>query len=428
MSTTKIFDLIGIGIGPFNLSLAVMLEDHPNINAIFIEQKPSFNWHPGLLLPWARLQVPYFADMVTLANPKSKFTYINYLHVTGQLFRFGAQENIFPLRIEYNNYCKWVAAQLPNLKFNHRCEKITYDMENDTYTIHCSGKDLCNKTFHAKRLVIGVGTVPYIPGGIKIGSKIVHSCSYLYHKSEMLKSKNITIIGSGQSAAEIYYDLLQHADHLKTLQWFTRSRNIAPMDYSRFALEMAMPDYVEYFYNLPKETKKQILSTQTYLYKGINQQLITQIHDALHMLYASDHPLVTRVHTGTEITNAQQLQNDSLKLTFLHRDTKCQIDHQTNFLILATGYHTVIPAFLELIKNRINWDRHSQYEISKYYTIDKAESIFVQNADLHSHGFNAADLGMGQHRNMIIINQILNKEYYKIEHNTTVQSFHPLIG
>lgn len=42
---TKIFDLVGVGFGPSNLSLVIALEERiecVKIDAIFLEQKPSF--------------------------------------------------------------------------------------------------------------------------------------------------------------------------------------------------------------------------------------------------------------------------------------------------------------------------------------------------------------------------------------------------
>ncbi|WP_370195241.1 SidA/IucD/PvdA family monooxygenase [Bradyrhizobium ottawaense] len=49
-------DVIGIGIGPFNLSLAALIEPTP-LRALFLEKRDALVWHPGLALPNSRLQV-----------------------------------------------------------------------------------------------------------------------------------------------------------------------------------------------------------------------------------------------------------------------------------------------------------------------------------------------------------------------------------
>lgn len=73
-------DVVCIGLGPFNLSLSVLLHEAGFENYIAIEQKESFSWHEGMLLEGTTLQVPFLADLSTMVNPRSEFTYLNYLH------------------------------------------------------------------------------------------------------------------------------------------------------------------------------------------------------------------------------------------------------------------------------------------------------------------------------------------------------------
>ena len=58
-------DVIGVGLGPFNLGLAALL-DKTGADALFFDDKPQFAWHPGLMLPGAEIQVPFLADMKAL--------------------------------------------------------------------------------------------------------------------------------------------------------------------------------------------------------------------------------------------------------------------------------------------------------------------------------------------------------------------------
>ena len=64
-------DFIGIGIGPFNLSLAALLHDRTDITGAFFERKGQFAWHEGMLLPETTLQVPFMADLA-----------VSYTHLT----------------------------------------------------------------------------------------------------------------------------------------------------------------------------------------------------------------------------------------------------------------------------------------------------------------------------------------------------------
>lgn len=119
-SKNETYDIIGIGIGPFNLGLAALTNNIDGLSCLFIDKNESFNWHPGLLLDNTRLQVPFYADLVTLADPCNGFSYMSYLKAKKRTFRFAIHENYFVTRKEYNDYCMWVAAKLPNLHFN--CE------------------------------------------------------------------------------------------------------------------------------------------------------------------------------------------------------------------------------------------------------------------------------------------------------------------
>ena len=65
-------DLIGIGLGPFNLGLACLSDPVDGLDAVFLEAADGFSWHPGMMLPDATLQVPFLADLVTLADPTSR--------------------------------------------------------------------------------------------------------------------------------------------------------------------------------------------------------------------------------------------------------------------------------------------------------------------------------------------------------------------
>ena len=80
-----------------------------------------------MMLEPAHLQVPFMADLVTLADPTSPYSFLNFLKQTGRLYRFYIRENFYPLRAEYNQYCQWVAGQLDSVRFGTDVREITYD-------------------------------------------------------------------------------------------------------------------------------------------------------------------------------------------------------------------------------------------------------------------------------------------------------------
>src|SRR4030095_13280621 len=85
-------ELLAIGAGPSNLALAVAVEELAPIDlaqqTLLIEQDTDVVWQRGLLLPWALSQVSFLKDLVTLRNPRSHFSFVNYLHDVGRLHDF----------------------------------------------------------------------------------------------------------------------------------------------------------------------------------------------------------------------------------------------------------------------------------------------------------------------------------------------------
>ena len=63
-----------------------------------------------------------------------------------------------------------------------------------------------------------------------------------------------------------------------------------------------------------------------------------------------------------------------------------------------------MPDFLDPVRDRIRWDEQGRFAVSPTFAVDHAgREIFVQNAEEHTHGFVAPDLGMGALRNSVII-------------------------
>ena len=251
-----------------------------------------------------------------------------------------------------------------------------------------------------------------------------HSADYLSHKARLQSLDSITIVGSGQSAAEIYHDLLAESpDHGYHLTWLTRSPRFFPMEYTKLTLEMTSPEYTAYFQGLPELTRRRLLREQRSLYKGISGDLVDAIFDLHYRLRVTgDGPRTTLV-TNTAVTGVTH-DDGHYDLELHHEETDESFGLRTEGLVLATGYSAAVPAFLDGVRDRIAFDEHGRYVVSPTYAIDRAgEEIFVQNAEEHSHGFVAPDLGMGAYRNSVLVAAMAGREVYPIEKRIAVQSF-----
>lgn len=423
---SKIYDVAGIGVGPFNLGLAALSEPLDGLECVFLERRESFDWHPGMMLEPAHLQVPFLADLVTLADPTSKYSFLNFLKQTGRLYRFYIRENFYPLRAEFNQYCQWVAGQLPSVRFSTDVLDVAYD--DGVYRLSVQGPDGA-EVLRARRLVLGTGTSPHIPdacaGIVDNGGLVLHNAEYLVRKSELQSKRSITIVGSGQSAAEIYVELLQGIDvHGYRLNWVTRSGRFFPLEYTKLTLEMTSPEYVDYFHSLPAEKRDSLIGSQKNLYKGINSELIDSIYD---LLYAKSlgGMVDTQLHTHSSLVAAKwDPATGSHTLQFRHEEHGSDYSLESEAVVLATGYSYKEPGFLGGIEDRIRRDAKGRFDVARNYGIGvEPGEIFVQNAELHTHGFVTPDLGMAAYRNSCILREITGEEPYPIERSIAFQQF-----
>jgi lysine N6-hydroxylase len=280
------------------------------------------------------------------------------------------------------------------------------------------------KVYYAKHLVLGIGTEPVLPPCAEQINhpNILHSSEYLHKKKELLGLPSISIIGSGQSAAEIFYDLLQEGC-FENLSWFTKNDRIFPMEYTKFEIEKTSLDYIDFFYSLSDQKKAELLRRQDNLYKGINASLIDDIHRTLYCKYHNlPEPPVT-ILSGVELRSIKD-STGSRELELYHTLLEESFAHKTAAVILATGYKPRYPSSFKNIHDRINWLDKDVLGVARNYSIDTTgKQIFVQNAELHTHGFSAPDLGLGPYRNATILNTILGYEHFKLEKNTGFQNF-----
>ncbi|MEU8932963.1 lysine N(6)-hydroxylase/L-ornithine N(5)-oxygenase family protein [Streptomyces sp. NPDC048409] len=415
---SAVLDFVGIGLGPFNLGLACLTEPIAALDGVFLESKPDFEWHAGMFLEGAHLQTPFMSDLVTLADPTSPYSFLNYLKEKGRLYSFYIRENFYPLRVEYDDYCRWAANRLTNVRFGTTVTEVRY--EDELYVVGTAAGD----TYRARRLVLGTGTPPYLPEACRgLGGDFIHNSRYLRHKQELQSKESITLVGSGQSAAEIYHDLLSEIDvHGYRLNWVTRSPRFFPLEYTKLTLEMTSPEYVDYYHALPEETRYRLTAEQKGLFKGIDGDLINEIFDLLYQKNLGG-PVPTRLLTNSSL-NTVSYDNGTYTLGLRQEEQGKDYELDTQGLVLATGYRYAEPEFLAPVRDRLRYDAHGNFDVARNYAIDvTGRGVFLQNAGVHTHSITSPDLGMGPYRNAYIIRELLGSEYYPVEKTIAFQEF-----
>lgn len=423
----EIRDFAGIGIGPFNLSLACLSAPLDDLNGVFFDSKPAFDWHPGLMLPHARMQTPYPADLVTLADPTSPFSFLNFLKHQGRIHSFLIRDDHYLLRREFNQYCQWCAGQLPDLHFGMEVVGLEHVPRDGYFRIRC----LDSATDHtrewcARRLVIGTGSRPWWPPDVpRNHPRIVHAANYVEYRDRLHDRDAVTVVGGGQSGAEVFLDLLEsRADDDRSLTWITRAPHFFPTEEAGFSLELSTSDYVDFFHGLPAPDRAELLGRQYNLHKGVRLDTLNRIYDALHERRVAGCRRTRLLPDTTLAAVVPHPAPGQLHMTLRHGRSDRQYTQATEVVILATGYVQHVPEALAGIADRIRYDSEGRFAVDRDHAVDhRGTEIFLHNGDQHSHGFAAFDIGLACHRNTRIINAMSGRTHYRLDVNTAFQEF-----
>ncbi|MFD4942665.1 lysine N(6)-hydroxylase/L-ornithine N(5)-oxygenase family protein [Streptomyces sp. NPDC058239] len=441
--TDQPHDLVGIGIGPFNLSLAALAHGIPGnphpLAAAFYEQRPAFHWHPGLLIDGASLQVPFLADLVTLADPASPWTFLNYLRSRDRLFPFYFAERFHIQRAEYDAYCRWVSDQLPGLHFSHQVDAVRWNNERSLFEIDFTQLDTDGEAealgrTYTHHIALGIGTEPHIPDPLKPLAEaesvpVIHSADYLHHRETLLDAEHITVIGSGQSGAEIFLDLLRSRPAgREKLHWIARTQAFAPMEYSKLGLEHFTPDYSRYFHALPESVRDELVPHQWQLHKGIDADTIAAIHDELYRRTLHGGWPDATLTPGVSVRTAGRVANTRIELHLEHTQQNTRSRLTTDAVVLATGYRErSLDRILTGLDPHMHRDASARPRIDDRFRLvldpTVTGNVYVQNAERHTHGVGAPDLGLAAWRSATILNNLTGTNAYPLPERTAFTTF-----
>ncbi|MET9478958.1 SidA/IucD/PvdA family monooxygenase [Streptomyces sp. NPDC006638] len=440
-----VHDLLGVGIGPFNLSLAALCDGVPGLRALFLDAKPDFSWHPGLLLDGTTLQVPFLADLVTMADPTSPWSYLNYLREHDRMFPFFFSERFHIPRREYDHYCRWVAGRLASCRFDARVTELAWDEGAEAFAVTYRSAAGVQTRVLARHVVLGVGTQPVVPepllplltGGPEHRGRVLHSADYRTHRAELAGLGDVTVIGAGQSGAEVVLDLLRQQPVGEGMvggatgpyvRWLARTPAFAPMEYSKIGLEHFTPDYIRYFRGLPERRREQLVREQWQLYKGVSEETLAAIHDELYERTVGGTEPRTALHPGVAVVAAEPVPDGGgYRLTCLHTERDERFEVRTSAIVSATGYAAVRPAFLEPLSKLVDWDGKGRYRVDADYRVTLAPHVsgglYVQNAELHTHGVSAPDLTLGAWRAATILNAVAGRTVLRLPERAAWTTF-----
>ena len=413
----KIYDLIGIGFGPSNIALAIALNEQKlagyHIEPFFIEKQPGFAWHPNMMLDNAHMQVSFLKDLVTMRNPASHFTFINYLHQKNRLQDFINLKTFFPSRREFNDYLAWAAAH-----FDHYCaygeeviEVLPEKMGHEVPLLRvrsCDKRQVVNERL-TRGLVISIGGYPKIPdcfSSLKGDARVFHSNNYLNEIAKNKRAKKIAVVGAGQSASEIFMDL-HHRSDMTQVDLIMRARSIKPSDDSPFVNEIFNTDFTDYIFNSPEQERSKILGEFWHTnYAAPDLVLIEQIFNVFYQQKVSgvERHRFLRRHEVKKVTAQPQ------GIQFILQDLNSNKERMAIYdaVVLATGYDrdhykSLLTPVMPYIQD---WRVDRQYRICCMPHFKPP--IFLQGACECTHGLSDTLLSVTAMRTNEIAQEVIN--------------------
>jgi lysine N6-hydroxylase len=418
MSTTNelpVYDMLGVGIGPSNLSTAALLAPYnKQVRSIFFDDKPEFNWYPGMLFPDATIQVSILKDLVTMVDPTSPFTFLNFLKETGRLYMFASKGQFDGLkRREFVQYFKWAVAGMKNLYFSSTVQQIEY--KNNCFEVRVN-----DITYIAKNLAMGAGLSANIPSFCRkyIGSNVVHSSQFLTSNINF-HNKKVMVVGGGQSGAEVVLFLLKDEERLpKFVQWVSSNYNFLPMENTPFSNELYTPKYSDYFYNLHKEDKERLLERQKFTSDGVSEKTLCDIYETLYNYKFLRDIDILDFYPGTYFTNLEHMGNNfRAELTLKEKNSATQY-MEVDIIVLATGFNYQRHKCLEPLDGYIS-TTDGKYDVAEDFSIVAKQQmkgkIYLHNGARHVRGVADPNLSLLAWRSAKIINALMERQVYNTE-------------
>jgi len=410
---------VGVGIGPFNLSLAALLAP-TGFDARFFERSADFQWHPGLLLPEATLQVSYLKDLVTLVDPTSQYSFVAFLRARKRLYRFINRTESRVSRLEFNQYLQWVAEHLANVEFGADVREVRLD--GDGFSVQVD-----DRTLHTRNVVLGTGLVPNIQPWSRpyLGHEVFHSNDFLRHPIDAT-GRVVAVVGGGQSGAEVVWHLLLDVAHLPSqLVWISHRANFLPLDESPFTNELFNPAYSDYFFSLTPEQRDILLSEQRLASDGISPVLLQRIYDRLYALeFLEPAGRHVRLLPGHEVIS---MQHGSAGCDLTLRDRwGAPRGVGADVIVLGTGYHYELPEALKPLAGRLTWDQDGfpvRADFSVEWDGPPELRIYAQDAARHMRGVADPNLSLMAWRSAIIANSLLGRHVYDVDGDSSAFDF-----
>ncbi|SEK91325.1 lysine N(6)-hydroxylase/L-ornithine N(5)-oxygenase family protein [Streptacidiphilus jiangxiensis] len=352
---THVHDVIGIGFGPANLALAIALEEEGyDLDVRFLEARPGPSWQSAMMLDGSDIQNHPVRDLVSLRNPRSRYSFINFLFETGRLLEHLNVPMEFPLRKEYAQYVTWAAGHFERLvDYGVHATGVTVERDAEGNPVHTVTTST-GETLRGRALVIGTGRTPFVPEPFDAveSPRVFHLTRYLPALRELEElslaargeraPRAVTVVGGSQSAVELTLDLARRYPEARVTT-LARSLTLRQKDTSPFSEEGYFPEFTDYYYRAPRDRKNAIDSFMRLTnYSSADGDVLRELYRLVYEQRLDGDQKV--VVSGSRQVRSIEPGEDGVRLGIEELNTGAVEESQVDFVVLATGFRDLGPA------------------------------------------------------------------------------------
>ena len=391
------------------------------------------------------MQISFLKDLATLRDPRSQFTFLNFLHSQGRLVEFINLGTFLPSRAEYEEYLCWAASFFDNVvQYNSEVVSISPDaprMENTeekeqpvkTFSVTSRDARTGNLRVHtARHVILAIGGQPSIPKCLPTGhSRVIHSSQYAHVVQKILANPmapyRVAVIGAGQSAAEIFSNIQTLFPNSRT--WlvmkaeFLRPSDDSPLyaihsvrsgcqlivltPWARSVNSIFNPAFVDWLYPRSSHYRNRLLNdAKSTNYSVVRLELIERLYETMYdqrrVLGSDEKKWPHRIMGGRHLLGAESADDSGSSLKLRLGQVMNENDYldsssagsqfadaeevlEVDLVIAATGYKRT--AHIDMLADVLHGRSRASYE--EMYAVKSCNwpaSPISESSDLTGHG------------------------------------------
>ena len=188
------------------------------------------------------------------------------------------------------------------------------------------------------------------------------------------------------------------------------------MEYSKLGLEHFTPDYTRYFHALPEPVRDRLVPAQWQLHKGIDADTIAAIHDELYrrtlarrLARRRPHP---RRHTSAPPAASPPPRSNSTSNTPNRAPAPASPPTPSSSPPATANAPSTASSPASTPTCAATAAERPRIDDSYRLVLDPSVTgaVYVQNAERHTHGVGAPDLGLAAWRSATILNTLTGKD------------------